>query len=397
MSENHSPPHAWFTDGQRRLIATAIAALAAVVLAAVIFFAVYALGLFITAFGHVIWPLAIAGILTALLRPLVNNIERKLNLSRTKAVVLLYFLVIVACVILGAVLLPLLVTQLIELTRTIPEFIKHVYHYLKDTLDNYPELSATLKGYLDENALAQAQSQAIDSFNSLLDSAPAALLHAGSTLRHFFEVAAAVAVIPIYLFFLLKENHNFTRDIKEHLSFLHAPLRQDLVFLAGEFSNIVVSFFQGQLLIGLIMGILKAIGFTLIGIHGGFILGLVFGLLNVVPYLGTILGLAVVLPIAYFQPDGGWVLALEAVGVFAVVQACEAYYITPKIMGHRTGLHPMIIILSIFFWGEALHGILGMILAVPLTAFLVVVWRLLKTKYLPRPGHTKPIFVKPAE
>jgi predicted PurR-regulated permease PerM len=123
-------------------------------------------------------------------------------------------------------------------------------------------------------------------------------------------------------------------------------------------------------------------------VQGGFFLGFVYGLLNIVPYLGTILGLAVILPIAYFQPDGGFLLMLEAVGVFIVVQVLEAYVITPKVMGERTGLHPMIIILSIFFWGEALHGILGMVLAVPLTAFLVVVWRLLKNKYLPQHGKT---------
>ena len=72
-----------------------------------------------------------------------------------------------------------------------------------------------------------------------------------------------------------------------------------------------------------------------------------------------------------------WVL-----GVFAVVQMIEGYLLTPKIMGDRTGLHPVAIILAIFFWGSALNGILGMILAIPLTAFLVVVWRLAREKYI---------------
>jgi predicted PurR-regulated permease PerM len=391
MSEHNSPPHAWFTDGQRRLIATAIAALAAVVLAAVLFLAVYALGIFITAFGHVIWPLVIAGIMTALLRPLVNKIEKRLKLSRTMAVVLLYILVIIACLSLGAILVPLLVSQLIEIMGSVlPDFINRAYVHLREILSQYPDINQSLKNYLNDKNLLDNVHAGFDHFLNLLLSTP-------STLRKVFEAAAAIAVIPIYLFFLLQENHNFGRDLKEHLSFLRAPLRQDLVFLAVEFSNIMVTFFRGQLLIGLILGILKAIGFTLIGIHGGFILGMIFGMLNVVPYLGTILGVAVVLPIAYFQPGGGWVLVLEAFGVFTVVQMCEAYVITPKIMGERTGLHPMVIILSIFFWGAALHGILGMILAVPLTAFLVVVWRLLKSKYLPNPSHIKQALIKPAD
>ena len=65
-----------------------------------------------------------------------------------------------------------------------------------------------------------------------------------------------------------------------------------------------------------------------------------------------------------------------------VAHAAESYFLTPRIMGNRTGLHPMVIIFALFFWGTALGGILGMVFAIPLTAFLVVFWRLLKSKYI---------------
>ena len=68
--------------------------------------------------------------------------------------------------------------------------------------------------------------------------------------------------------------------------------------------------------------------------------------------------------------------------VFAFVQLIEGYYLTPKIMGERTGLHPLAIIVALFFWGTAFDGIAGMVLAIPLTAFLVVFWRLAKAKYI---------------
>jgi len=68
--------------------------------------------------------------------------------------------------------------------------------------------------------------------------------------------------------------------------------------------------------------------------------------------------------------------------VFGLVQTIEGYLLTPRIMGDRTGLHPMVIIVAIFFWGTALSGVLGMILAIPLTAFLVVFWRLAREKYV---------------
>ena len=94
------------------------------------------------------------------------------------------------------------------------------------------------------------------------------------------------------------------------------------------------------------------------------------------------IGLGIGLPLAYFQEGGGWGLLVAVLVVFTVVQLIESYVLTPRIMGDRTGLHPMAIIFAVFFWGSALQGILGMILAIPLTAFLVVFWRLAREKYI---------------
>jgi predicted PurR-regulated permease PerM len=103
--------------------------------------------------------------------------------------------------------------------------------------------------------------------------------------------------------------------------------------------------------------------------------------LNIVPYLGSIIGLALTLPLAFLQSDGGWKLVGLVLAVKMVVQLIEGWVLTPKIMGARTGLHPVTIIVAIFFWGTAFDGVLGMLLAIPLTAFFVTAWRLVKLKY----------------
>ena len=120
----------------------------------------------------------------------------------------------------------------------------------------------------------------------------------------------------------------------------------------------------------------------------GFFIGLGMGLLNVVPYLGSILGLAVTLPLA-FLGSGDWVQPAVCLGVFAAVQFIEGNFLTPRIMGETTGLHPMVIIVAIFFWGTALDGLLGLILAIPLTAFVVVAWKLARDTYLHRLNEEK--------
>ena len=101
-----------------------------------------------------------------------------------------------------------------------------------------------------------------------------------------------------------------------------------------------------------------------------------------IPYLGSIIGLAIAIPLALAQPDGDLTLIGLTLVVFIVVQQIEGWYLTPKIMGNRTGLHFMAIIVAIFFWGTALGGILGMILAIPLTAFLASLWRLARQKWI---------------
>jgi predicted PurR-regulated permease PerM len=131
------------------------------------------------------------------------------------------------------------------------------------------------------------------------------------------------------------------------------------------------------------MGALLAVGFTLIGLKFGLVIGLFVGVLNIVPYLGSIIGIAITLPLAFLQPAGGWQLVGLVVLVKVIVQTIEGWFLTPKIMGERTGLHPVTIIVAIFFWGTAFDGILGMLLAIPLTAFFVTAWRLAKHKYLP--------------
>ena len=192
-----------------------------------------------------------------------------------------------------------------------------------------------------------------------------------------------LAIIPIYLFFFLLSRAEPTNKLGDQLTFLPARYREDLVFLVREFIGIIVSFFRGQMLIGLIMGAMLALGFSLVGLKFGLVIGLALGVLNIIPYLGTIVGLSVALPLAFLQPEGGWQLVTWVLAVFIVVQNIEGWFLTPKIMGDRTGLHPVVVIVAIFFWGTALNGILGMILAIPLTAFFVTAWRLAKHKYFP--------------
>lgn len=389
---------------QRRLLGAGIACLSVL---AILFAIGKLLGLaaqFLTTFSQAIWPLVIALILSFLLQPVCEFFEERLRLPRTWAIVVLYAIVVVVCAVLALIILPVIFNQLVGFIKSLPALWENATRYMELHFnDNWrqrfeqlgiltthaAEQSTEATGSTGEAAADAVMSgdtfaqNLLDSIKSLAGVSLPALAKAGTKLQAFFGKVAGLAIIPVYLFYLLDMRRDFFADLRREGSFLPGRVRDDVTFLVQQFFGILVSFFRGQLLIGMILGVLMAIGFTLVGLKFGLLIGLMIGFLNVIPYLGTMIGLGVALPLAYFQPDGGLGTFLWVVGVFTVVQTLDGYFITPRIMGKSTGLHPMVVIFSIFFWGLALDGLLGMILAVPLTAFFVVFWRLLKTKYLP--------------
>jgi len=375
-------PQQLLTTPQRRLAATALALVSSAVILAFLFAVFYGLRLFVNAFAHVLWPLAVAGILALMLRPVVEALERRMKLSRLWAIVVLYALVTTTALAGLALLLPTVIEQAIRLIGYLPDFLKSLQELVEE---NYPTVISFLEEKFGIDAIARLKEYVGRSLSLLVQASEPALATVQSFVIQTAAVATGLAILPIYLFFLLHTDRDLFADLREQLSFVKKDWREDIVFLIGEFVGSIVSFFRGQLVIALIMGVIIAAGFTVIGLNFAIVLGLGIGILNIIPYLGSIIGLATSLPLAYFQSEGGgWPLALGALAVFAAAQAIEGYFLTPRIMGQRTGLHPMVIIVAIFFWGAALDGILGMILAIPLTAFFVVAWRLLKRKYLVR-------------
>ncbi len=375
-------PEPFLSPFQKRVAVSAVTAVGLVALGAVCFLAILLLREFVTAFSGVLWPLAVAGILAMLLRPVVELIRGALGISLLNAVLLFYALAIAFLMSGGYLSFRLFGEHLMHAVDSFPHQVKVM---LEAVEERFPRLMAMVESWAGQgDSWREWVNSLFGQLNERMEQMAPALRKSGEGLLGFFGFLTRVAIIPVYLFFLLLTHRDYSEDIKKELgTFLKPGIREDIAFLLREFANILVSFFRGQIVIGCIMGVLYATGFSLIGLKFGALIGFALGFLNIIPYLGTILGLLIALPVAYLQPSGGMNLVLLALAVFTLVQVIESYGLTPRIMGQRTGLHPMVIIIAIFFWGTALNGILGMILAIPLTAFFVVAWRLLKRKYLP--------------
>jgi predicted PurR-regulated permease PerM len=365
---------------QQRTVAAAVTLLAGgVVIAAIVLFFVYSVR-FLGAFDHIFLPLAVAGVIALVLEPWFDWLKNKANFPDpvAVAVVFLSLLLPIAGIIMffGGVIS----VQLGELIEQLPSLWHRLIAWLQE---RRPEL----EHFFRENTLGEKISESFnvpggplaEVVNYLLVSA----ISAGSGIASGIASLMSWAIAPVYLiFFLLMPTLRPESLSSSSFPFLKDETAQDIVYLLTEFVHLVVTFFRGQIIIALLQGILFAIGFSLAGLKYGAVLGLMLGFLNIVPYLGSMLGLAITLPTAWFQLGGGWELLIYVIVVFSIVQMIEGYILTPRIMGDRTGLHPLTIIIAIFFWGSALGGILGMILAIPLTAFLVVLWRLAREKYI---------------
>jgi predicted PurR-regulated permease PerM len=193
-----------------------------------------------------------------------------------------------------------------------------------------------------------------------------------SRLTGLFVILAGLALIPIYLFYLLLEKRSITDKWTNYLPVSDSRFKEELVFVLRSINDYLIAFFRGQVLVAICDGIMYAIGFMIIGIPYAILIGAVAMVLTIIPFLGAIVTCGVTLLIALVA-YGDWQHPLLVLVVFTVVQTIEGYILQPKILGDRVGLHPMVIIIAVFTGTTLLGGILGGILAIPLAAALRVI------------------------
>lgn len=351
-----SPDRRLFNVFELRLFRYTAVLSSLVAFTALVAIIVWSLAWVLSAFYHLLLSLAIASVLALVLHPVAEFLEKRLGLPHLLAIVFLLTAFFVSIFTLIALLVPVVVSQAVQLMTVIPEVLLSWESYLDF---HYPEVSAIISERMSSKSGNVAGPD---------------LKGTGTTVMAYLGIFAGIIFMPLFLFFTLLSGELLRKKASELLSVFQTHTRQKILYFMDVFVEYITAFFQGQLLIALFMGTLYAISFTLIGLEFGILVGLVLGILNIVPFLGTMIGLLVVLPMAHLQPDGGIELLVMTGLVFAAVQLVESWLLTPRIMADRSGLHPALVIISLFFWGTALGGVIGMILAVPLTAFFVAIW-----------------------
>lgn len=181
----------------------------------------------------------------------------------------------------------------------------------------------------------------------------------------------SLVMVPIYLFFLLKERPRIERRWKDYLPLRASPLKDEIAEALSEINSYIIAYFRGQLLVCLVDGTLIGSTLTLLGLNFAPLIGLFVVILTMIPYIGIVICWVPAVLIAAFQ-WGDWMHPIIVTGIFILIQNLEGMFYAPRIVGQSVGLHPMTVIVSIFVWGLLIGGLLGPILAVPLTATIKV-------------------------
>ncbi|MCO6439264.1 MAG: AI-2E family transporter [Phycisphaerae bacterium] len=186
--------------------------------------------------------------------------------------------------------------------------------------------------------------------------------------------ATGIVIVLIYLVFLLLDYPGYARDWE---AFLPPGYRDSIVEFTGEFRDVMGKYFRGQAVVAATVGVLFAVGFSIIGLPMAVLFGLFVGLLNMVPYLQTVAivpGLILAVLRSIEHESSFLVSVLLLLAVFAVVQMLQDAVLTPRILGKTTGLRPVAILLGLFVWGKLL-GFLGLLLAIPFTCLFIAYYR----------------------
>ena len=204
-----------------------------------------------------------------------------------------------------------------------------------------------------------------------------------SKILGFLGLVLGMIMVPVYLFFFLKDSASIREHWHEYVPLRASRFKTELVSTLQEINGYLISFFRGQVVVGVIDGILVGIALFFFDLPYALLIGVFMAILGIIPYIGNILCLIPACIIAYLHAETGsapfdlepWTYVGFVVLIFAGVQQINSLVTAPKIVGDSVGLHPLTVIFSMLFWSMILGGFVGALLAVPLSAAVKVIFR----------------------
>lgn len=322
---------------------------------------------------RVIWlPIAFAAGIVFLLEPAVKVFER-LRLPRLVGALLSLLVMLAVVVAIGALVWPTIQEQGNEFIQQLPDSYVSVVGWLRE---QFGRLDVNIDEFLSQQAIEEWLRDPAnqETIQNLVFGFGAG---AGVVIRGVAETIAVIVLAPVLAIYILMDMNRF----KSHGLELTPPrFRTEVAYVGGEVGTAMGSFVRGQLLVALIVGIGSSLGMWIIDLPFWLLIGIIAGFLNLIPFLGPVVGGALAALVALLNGDP-W-QAFWAVAIMILVQQIDNHLVTPMVQRARVNLSPLVIVLALII-GGSLAGFLGVLVAIPVTAAVrIVVGHLWRTRVL---------------
>lgn len=304
-----------------------------------------------------LYPFIIALFLAYLLNPAVAHVERK-GINRVWAIIIVYIFLFGALSFAGIKLVPLLIKELENFAHEIPQMSNIGQQFLENFQTQY-----------QNSALPYSLRIAFDKALLLLENEVQTFTTAVVTgIINSVSYFIGIVISPVLAFYLL---HDWKELQDKLMLFLPSKWRYEIIAVVREIDRVLNGLIRGQLLIALLVGILVSTGLYFLNVKYALLIGILAGMLDIIPYFGAIIGATPAVTLALLHSP---LLAFKVAVLFLIIHQLEGTVIGPKILGESVGLHPLSVIFFVFVGGE-FGGLPGMLLGVPIAAIIKVIFR----------------------
>jgi len=314
----------------------------------------------------VVLPFIAAFLVAYLFSPLVDKLH-KIGLPRWLSISIVFVGIGVVLTLAMWYLVPLVWQQLMYARDSIPAGI----HWLNYTF--LPWVSQTFSVdpmEIDTQQMSTVVMEYIQT-NYSADSIQAMLLKVAQSGLNFIQIGGTVVLIPIIAFYFLLD---WARMLESFRRLIPRPYEKSTLHIVNECHSVLGAFVKGQFLVMFLLGTVYAVGLQVIGLEVGLIIGMVAGLASIIPYLGFAVGIIAAVIATLFQFGIDWMQLVLVGVVFMIGQAIEGYVLQPFLLGDKIGLSPVAVVFAVLA-GAQLAGFLGMLIALPVAAIIVVLLR----------------------
>lgn len=327
------------------------------------------LGVFIYNVSDILFPFVTGLLIAYLFDPIADKLDKRgvgRGIAAGFIVVTFFTILAVASVLLG----PILMDQISYLVDSLPDYIEDIKNEFIPRLEH---ILYEINPDIVENAKEQSENSTGEITKILGDFFAGVL----SSSLWIFNIISLIALTPFIAFYILRDWDKFIQKIDSLLPQDYAPkIRQQ----AKKIDDTIAGFLRGQLNVCLILGTFYSIALTLAGLKFGFAIGFFSGLLCFIPFIGTMLGIVIGVGVAIAQFDGEVDRIIIIAIIYGIGQIAEGNFLTPRIVGDKIGVHPAWLIFGMLAGGTLL-GIVGVLIAVPLTAIIGVLVKFAVLEY----------------